>query len=1493
MVHLRSSFDVQTIVFFQFTGPASEGRKLYVSTALGNDSWSCDQSKPCQTIGRAAFLASNGDQINLDGTETDKHPYTCQSGTSEYPGIYINKSLSLIGHGSPMPQIRCSEGKSLTFSGSDTPMNVTLAGLLVTGNMIFQDSSVKIDGCKFEGQKQGLKLVISNEMVSRIQITNSTFSENRQCISVVVNGTRKTSLGNQVVFLLTEASFTGNDVSYEESCISFTKWSYTDQPLIFNITLENVTFSRNKFGASGVILFKMGDNVTQNINLKNVTFLDNSPPLGQDVVTGDGHSECVIQNGTVNLFLSACTFISQNSRSFSVVASHISLHIHNSNFSGHNVKGKGGVISLWGKDNCNVNVSGSSFVNTTAVQGGAMNIKCTNPHNVSFQDNFFLENKATNGRGGALHIYSQSWNSTEYSTDRATLGEISNHLPPISISRCNFNNTFSSSEGGAVAICMLQAYVQLSNSAFNNCTALEGGGVFIHTGFFSLLSVDNCNFTRCNTSGLSWGGSLVASYGTHMNITVHDSHFMSNYGGALNIYSSSIFGASWTKKSQVTIQHSLFLNNSGIYSDFDIGGVVSIAVWNHSLVIFKNVTMESNRVLRFTGTATIGMNSTLKIYQSKFLHNTVYNCGGAIKAINLNQVQVQDSVFDGNYAYSALEYVFESSAGGSLCILNTAFANKINIFNTSFLNCFSNSSGGALYVYMSHWGSLDLGVQRTRFINNLAFSESGGAISVVLNPDTQSDLGCRKEDEHHICTAERFPSWDYKSRMSFEDTTFESNAAVSGGAVHLTYGKAVFRNCSFIDNFAKAQGGHVYTLPGSSSLIILDSFFLQTVNERLSSHGISLYASTASFIHTESSGNLTVHNTTFDSRPYGISRPLIQVRNGRRLHIEENSNFSCPVGSKMAILNFQNQFVTSVINASCKFNLSTLEFTCSACPRNSYSLQRGQALGLQLVQGFQCLSCPFGANCSQNIVAKPNFWGFKDNKNPQALNFTLCPLGYCLPPYRRTNLSIYNGCQGNRSGELCGACEHAHTETLYSTDCRPSHKCNDYWFWPVALVYVSVLALVFAFQPPIVPWIGRQILWFKHHEPANPDNVFDKGYVKILFYFYQTSNLLFISTSARHVISKKFIEPLVGLFNFQQKLSSSGLICPFPGLTVVTKQLFSASHVFGTLLMIGVFYALYWRVQTLRGQEAPSVEPYVGGVLQTMLLGYTTLASVSFSLLRCVPIGSEQRLFFDGNIACFQWWQYVMIVFILTFVLPFVLVLLWGSLKLYNGMLSVGEFLVACCFSLPLLLYWAYNSLYRGARNPAIEDSPCSQLPKNSVERVLYGCFKSPESGSRLPLCWESVMIGRRLILIVLRALISDPMPRLLVMILFCVFFLLHHALIQPFRDSIANTTETVSLTSVVILAVVNTFFASSVSLAVPLNDHFSSWYNACQVVEIIILCAVPALFGVVLVAAVLSQLCRLTVAICRIFYHMYCVCFNWCCGKIAEERRPVLTREK
>lgn len=630
---------------------------MYVSIASGNDNLPCDRWTPCQTIGWAITLALLGDEIYLDGTGTNKHPYTCESVTSEYPGIYINKSLSLIGYGSPMPHIRCSEGNGLMFNGSDSAdqMNVTLAGLLVNGSaIIFQDSSAEIDGCKFEGNEQGLKFLVNNEMVSSIQIRNSTFSNNRQCISVVVKDINTTSLDNQVLFMLTETSFVDNVLSDNESCISFTKWSYTDEPPIFDVTLDKVTFSRNKFGASGVILFKMGGIGTHNINFQNVKFIGNSLSSGGDVAAGDGHSECIIQNSTVNLFLNACRFTGQNSRSLDVIASNISLDIYNSNFSGHNVKGQGGVISLWGNDHCNLSVHGSSFVNTTANQGGAINIKCTKLHSVSFQESIFVGNTATIGRGGAVYIYSLDRNSAKYATtdkddlgenanqypatdirrctflgrssERTVLGGSRNTHPAITISRCDFRNAFSFLEGGAVAICALQASVQLQHSVFTNCTAtarvvytisMAGAGVFVRTGLRLVLIVESCQFIRCtsNTS-VNSGGALVAHYNNEVNVKVHNSLFKSNYGGALFIEFDSIdVAVSW--KTQVTIQHSLFLNNIG--EDYVcVCGTAYIGVEN-ALVVLKNVTMASNRQQGYGGVAVIGWYSSLIIHHSRFV----------------------------------------------------------------------------------------------------------------------------------------------------------------------------------------------------------------------------------------------------------------------------------------------------------------------------------------------------------------------------------------------------------------------------------------------------------------------------------------------------------------------------------------------------------------------------------------------------------------------------------------------------------------------------------------------------------------------------------------------------------------------------------------------------------------------------------------------------------------------------------------------------------
>ena len=389
------------------TGNVSKEKNLYVSRVSGDDSWSCNQNKPCKTIWRAVTLASRGDHIYLDGTNTEKDPYTCQSGTSPHPGIYINKSLSLIGFGPMHPHIRCPEGTSLTFDGSGSAQEteINLSRLFLDDSLVnFKDSSVNIESCKFEDSEHGVQFLISTRAVSNIQITNSTFVGNKECISVIVNSTKNSNLSHQsshVIFRLQNSSFYGNTISDKGSCMSFSESPDNKRSVSCNITLANVTISQNKFSSRGLVFVEL-ENGNQNIKLEEVIFVNNSPLSDQDVLTG-GHSEFFVRSAIVNTFVNASNFTGQNARLFDVNATNVSLQICNSSFGGHKVKGNGGVIFLRGTDLCKLSITNALFINTSASQGGAFDIQCMEIR-FSLQGSIFSRNTATNGSGGAVLI---------------------------------------------------------------------------------------------------------------------------------------------------------------------------------------------------------------------------------------------------------------------------------------------------------------------------------------------------------------------------------------------------------------------------------------------------------------------------------------------------------------------------------------------------------------------------------------------------------------------------------------------------------------------------------------------------------------------------------------------------------------------------------------------------------------------------------------------------------------------------------------------------------------------------------------------------------------------------------------------------------------------------------------------------------------------------------------------------------------------------------
>ena len=1394
-----SSWYFVVLVSF-LSGTVTEGKNLYISRASGNDSWSCDQSKPCKTISRAVELALSGDHILLDGSNTDKDPYNCQSRSPEHSVVQINKSLSIVGYGSPMPHIQCNKGEGLQFNGSDNKqqMRVALSRLLVSqSSIVVQDSSVHIDGCRFESSK-GVVINIRTRLSLNILVTNSIFYDIIACISVVVNSTytSREYKNIKVVFKMTNSSFLyGNIVKDLGRCISFTESQNSGQSVNCDITLENANFSGNKFISPQGLIFLEINNGSQNIQFKSVTFFDNAISSTREDLKVDSVL-CIVRGTDVTISIGSSKFSSEYAKVLNGRAEDISFHIYNSTFHGHRGRNNGGVISLQGTNLCKLNVSKSSFVNTSAAAGGAISIECATIDCVSLNQNNFTSNTAVMG-GGALYIKA------------------------------------------------VKASVKLRHSAFTNCKTMGvgGSGVLIETSLKALtgtvgndllLTVESCRFQRCVTLSYENGGTLTVFYKSQIEININNSNFISSYNGAVILrlwpyFFESSGNKGSMKSSYVRIQNSRFFENNGIVVP------LNIYVNDQSIVTFLYVSMESNTVLGYhgggVGGAALIQSGNLTIQQCQFLKNTAFFAGGALY-VSVNLLNITDSFFDGNRA------VYYVGCGGALSVA----AMSAVIFNTTFNNC-SATNGGAICAY------------------------SCGKITIKKSQFVENNVG---EQDPQV-TAGGGATFSQDSQVTFEETMFQRNTGLLGGAVYLQNGGATFKNCYAVDNFAAAQGGFLYVAYGVKNVVIQDSVLNQTKTELRRS---KFSYKKASFIRGHSLEVLTIHNTTMEATPYDSNGPLLLVTNVTVMDFgkDNSTSLNCPAGSKMEILSY---------TLGDKDNSPWFwQFTCSPCAGNSYSLQRGRAVGDHAVPGFQCLPCPFGANCSQNIIAKPNFWGFKEQTTPPTLKFTICPVGYCSPP-NETEFPKYNGCQGNRTGKLCGHCYNAYSETLYSTTCRPLNECNDYWFWTLALVYVSLIAFYLTFKPPITPWIMRQIKWFKTHETADEERNSDEGYVKIIFYFYQAADLLLASNTSLVFVEGKLKDILVGVFNFRQSFSSNGLICPFPGLTVVTKQLFSASQVFGTSLMIGVLYSLHRGAQRCRGKEAPSFSPYMAGILQTMLLGYKTLASVSFNLLRCVPIGSEKRLFLDGNLVCFLWWQYILIALVFAFFVPFVFVLFWGCYKLHNGSLSVATFLLACCFPLPFLLYWLILFLLCIKRNAAHVDSATRKMSKRSVEMTLFGCFKRPAEGSTLSLGWESVMIGRRLILILLKTFVSDPMPRLLIMSFLCVLFLLHHAISQPFRDVTANNLETISLLSLVLLGMANMFFASFVSLAVPLTDHFQFWWCFWQVVETVILCAVPAIFGIFVIAAALSLVIRFLVA-----------CFGWCCSKLkrSEEIRPLLS---
>ena len=601
-----------------------------------------------------------------------------------------------------------------------------------------------------------------------------------------------------------------------------------------------------------------------------------------------------------------------------------------------------------------------------------------------------------------------------------------------------------------------------------------------------------------------------------------------------------------------------------------------------------------------------------------------------------------------------------------------------------------------------------------------------------------------------------------------------------------------------------------------------------------------------------------------------------------------------------------------------------LQASCWPCPRKSYSLHRGEATNYHnttmigpkssetVSQGnmgeFRCYECPRGGHCVLGYLkAKADFWGYRIGNE---VRFIDCPHHYCCDKH---HCPTYNTCHGQRTGILCGRCPSGTSEPLFTTTCRKNNTCTATIFVAAAIFLALAYIIFFLYHKDIERFLvsGFSVklpsLWDR--DDANESS----GCIKIFFYYYQTVNLLTSSVGfeEKQKVVKRIDNLISQVFNLLVAVD-----CPLPSMTPVYKTLISHSLGFLLLFILGascLIWKLLQRVTKRKmirtNRNASSLNPLIESDWDTknisvnndrsnfydtnerddseqspktsfterslsafahiFLLMYSATARLCLRLLNCVPYKNTKVLFIDGTMQCYQVFQYLLLGYVVISVLPFCMVPFLGSYVLKLGLISVAQFFLGCLLPLPFCCYWLILLLRNHAGASEYHRPGQSTIHRNrlAILHVLSGPFRNHEAVACFPhsrLAWESVLILRRLVLILIFDITYDGRWRILSALMACVFILVIHLYVRPFRKKWVNFLETASLTTLVV------FCAITLVKALYRGEDYSSLYTnstfmySLNMFESVLIIFPLAAIVVVVFILLLIKLVRLFRMCCR-----------------------------
>lgn len=1407
---------------------------------FGRDTAICgSQDQPCQSIAKAVHQVNWGGEIYLEGDGTKKTFYNCST-PEDRLGIYINKSLKVTGF---MAHVFCFGGFNFMKRNDKQRMAFQLSGIVFWQTpLTFDDCHyVKILNCSFRNSSTALSIQIANITNFQLEIEGfSYFHENLQCVEVLLvnnseNGSQVLNINVTDTYFL-QNGFHGSPRSYKGGVKIATSKRYPAKSVAAHIIVSctNVSYVGNR----GPFMDLFVPNGLTNETYKNVAL--NYNKVNKWTLYFSAVKEAHVK------FMDFQCIKNPSARCIGIQSGKADVEIRSSFFHKQYIQnGRGAGIFLEAHQNATLKIFNSRFITNQASAGGSL--FANSPRgllSINLTDVFFSDCSARKfGCAIAIGVLPPVRRRHYQAFPR----ELNFTLKNVTVQKWHGEK----SKCTAIEVLLRGGKVTLDNSSFYRRlkTSVDGA--------FSLRTIGgktNVTISRCTLidrapkkrKGIAF--RMVAKNGDAGSVTVTNSLLISNGTKQSALFVSPKYRIKLVNVTAISFHHgfqvvSMPPKNGSFEAKIYVDNCTFINnQYDIMLTLFDPVSVEvtiKNTIL--TSNETISNSYAIRLMIAPLRH---INSSSAVITLDNN--------------------TFDSKPSSSFALFFKGKKN-LTIRRSKFVNChYAYHEPKKWYIPANKSGAV-------------FYETATGAVSILTNPDKVMEMGCLQSGSVN----NTHPLWQYDSHVSFEDTIFENNVGLITGGVHLSNGFTKFVRCTFQDNFGIKQAGHVYSAYGTGRVDFEDCSFLRK-KENMSYHK-------STFLYSESGGPLNLINTSMISLvPERNNFPAVDISSGGYVDMDDNSKIQCTEGSKLLLDDATHIVYTERNNMSCGINFTVLKYSCQSCIPGYYSLQKGTSRGLRVNSTVNCISCPFGANCVRtNIAAKPNFWGYSSSSHPPSLQFIGCPEHYCENPLPHSK--DYNRCRGNRDGTLCGKCAEGFTETLFSADCTKTAKCHHRWLWIATVMFTTALVLYLLIKPPILGFLADQILWYKRKDRQIKNDLgqggdcdhSDSGYIKITFYFYQVAEILMDGSTEGLLEKVPFAYLVMSAFSFQVRTVNDSIGCPFAGLTAVTKEFLLSATVLVTMVDVLLIYCVHFFVNIVRRKEKPKLSHYVAVLVEVLLLGYERLAETSLKLMHCVSIGSKKWLFIDGNVQCFQWWQYILLAYIVVFLMPFILVLYCGSWKLYKSTISGYEFLAACIFPLPFILYWSL----RGILKRKGSDSTIVREDSKDVLEVLHGPFRPPGGTDRGTLYWESVLIGRRFVLLACRTFIENVMLRMVCMTFACFLMTLHHILTNPYRDPLTNKAETLSLSALTMIAAVNLPRATILSFGFDTGPE-KSYLEHLEWIEIGALVFIPVLVSLLVTFAILSQLARFVNFLIKHMRHWFQPCVS---ASLTDERRPLL----